>query len=152
MNNEPNFNGQTDGQDHAPKNTSDPAQQNAPGSYAPDPFADNGKKPGRGFAIASLVLGILSAVGLCCCCTIPAVSAALGVVAIVLAIIYSQKAGKLDGMALAGLILGIIGIVVALSLMIIVALNSDAINAALEEFVNNFKKQYPDSDFGYPGW
>ena len=79
-------------------------------------------------------------------------SAALGVVAIVLAIIYSQKAGKLDGMALAGLILGIIGIVVALSLMIIVALNSDAINAALEEFVNNFKKQYPDSDFGYPGW
>ena len=79
-------------------------------------------------------------------------SAALGVVAIVLAIIYSQKAGKLDGMALAGLILGIIGIVVALSLMIIVALNSDAINAALEDFVNNFKKQYPDSDFGYPGW
>ncbi len=152
MNNEPNFNGQTDGQDHAPKNTPDPAQQNAPGSYAPDPFADNGKKPGRGFAIASLVLGILSAVGLCCCCTIPAVSAALGVVAIVLAIIYSKKAGKLDGMALAGLILGIIGIVVALSLMIIVALNSDAINAALEEFVNNFKKQYPDSDFGYPGW
>lgn len=151
MNNEPNFNGQTGGQDHAPKNTPDPAQQNAPGSYAPDPFADNGKKPGRGFAIASLVLGILSAVGLCCC-TIPAVSAALGVVAIVLAIIYSQKAGKLDGMALAGLILGIIGIVVALSLMIIVALNSDAINAALEEFVNNFKKQYPDSDFGYPGW
>lgn len=147
MNNEPNFNGQTGGQDHAPKNTPDPAQQNAPGSYAPDPFADNGKKPGRGFAIASLVLGILSAVG-----TIPAVSAALGVVAIVLAIIYSQKAGKLDGMALAGLILGIIGIVVALSLMIIVALNSDAINAALEEFVNNFKKQYPDSDFGYPGW
>ena len=79
-------------------------------------------------------------------------SAALGVVAIVLAIIYSQQAGKLDGMALAGLILGIIGIVVALSLMIIVALNSDAINAALEDFVNNFKKQYPDSDFGYPGW
>ena len=61
--------------------------------------------------------------------------------AIVLAIIYSQKAGKLDGMALAGLILGIIGIVVALSLMIIVALNSDAINAALEEFMNNFKNQ-----------
>lgn len=153
MNNEPNFN------DRKPEETPDPAPQpqyvpdpapvngNASG-YAPDPFADSNVRPGRGFAIAALVLGILSVVGLCCCCSVPAVSAAFGVVAIVLAIIYSQKTGKLDGMALAGLILGIIGIVIAISLIIIFWLNADAVRAALEEFLNDFKNQNPDFDFG----
>lgn len=126
MNNQPNFNDQ--GYTPAP-NT----------QYTPDPFADEVKQAApRGLAVASLVLGILSAAGLCCCCT--PLCVALGVVAIVLAIIYSKKAGKLDGMALAGLILGIIGVVIALIVLIVLAANPDL----QERIIQTIMGQTPD--------
>ena len=78
-------------------------------------FADEKKKNKNGFAIASLVLGIVSL--LCCCCA----STAIGVLAMgacaVLAIIFAFVAkkntnGKMDKKAVAGLVLGIVSIVV----------------------------------------
>lgn len=80
-------------------------------------FADEKKKNKNGFAIASLVLGIVSL--LCCCCA----STAIGVLAMgacaVLAIIFAFVAkkntnGKMDKKAVAGLVLGIVSIVVLL--------------------------------------
>lgn len=116
MNNEPNFNNQGAGQNPTPQ-------------YAPDPFEDKPVPASRGLAITSLVLGILSVLG-CCCCT------PLGVVAVVLAIVYSKRAGKLDGMALAGLILGIIGIVFSVIAIIIVGLNSELYMEYYEDILN----------------
>ena len=116
MNNEPNFNNQGAGQNPTPQ-------------YAPDPFEDKPVPASRGLSITSLVLGILSVLG-CCCCT------PLGVVAVVLAIVYSKRAGKLDGMALAGLILGIIGIVFSVIAIIIVGLNSELYMEYYEDILN----------------
>lgn len=68
-------------------------------------------KPTNGLAIASMVLGIASIIfGLCY-----GIGLVLGVISIVFAII-SKKAsdGKLCGMALAGLICSIIGIVISI--------------------------------------
>ena len=120
MNNEPNFNNQGAGQNPTPQ-------------YAPDPFEDKPVPASRGLSITSLVLGILSVLG-CCCCT--PLGAALGVVAVVLAIVYSKRAGKLDGMALAGLILGIIGIVFSVIAIIIVGLNSELYMEYYEDILN----------------
>ena len=84
-------------------------------------FAPQEKKQKNGFAIASLVLGIVSLVGCCCCCTevlgmiVMGVSAVL---AIVFAFLSKKNEGKLNGMAIAGLVLGIISIVVLLCFIV----------------------------------
>lgn len=62
-----------------------------------------------GKAIASLVLGIFSMVT-CCCYGVPALI--FGVIAIVLAVLSKKdNMGQMPGMAVAGMIMGIIGIV-----------------------------------------
>lgn len=92
-------------------------------------------KSGRGFAIASLVLGIASLFTCCCCCfcdllIIPLICAIL---AIVFAFVSKAKSAekKLAGMAIAGLILGIIGALICLLLIGISLLITDTM---VEEF------------------
>ena len=67
------------------------------------------------FAITSLVLGILSILSCCCCCAsvlfVPLMGI-LGIGAIVFAIVAKVKSKKFDGMSIAGLILGILSIVI----------------------------------------
>lgn len=78
-------------------------------------------KSGRGYAIASLVLGIVSLFTLCCCCIcnaffIPMITAVLAIVFAILA--KNQSTGKkFPGMAIAGLILGIVGLLLSVLLM-----------------------------------
>ncbi len=100
--------------------------------YRPDPFADNASAS-KGMAITSLTLGIISALFFCCCTPL---SVPLGISAIILSIIYSKRVGKLDGMALAGLILGIVGIVMSLMLVICSVVNWELIIEAMESFDN----------------
>lgn len=71
----------------------------SPSSQAP-------KKQNNGFAIASMVLGIISV--LCCC--IDYVSIVIAVIAIVFFAVDRKTNGKSSGMAIAGLVLGIFGI------------------------------------------
>lgn len=73
----------------------------------------------KGFAIASLVLGIAAIVPGCCCTVFGMII--LGVLAIVFAVLFnkanpSEVPGK--GMAKAGFILGIVAIVLAIALFI----------------------------------
>lgn len=79
-------------------------------NYAPQPEQpqNNG---GHGLAIASLVLGILSIIS-CCCWWLAVI---LGVVGIVLAVISKSKSstGKMETIALVGMILSIVGAVLA---------------------------------------
>ena len=74
------------------------------------PPPNNGNK----FAVASLILGILSIVMLLFCSGLNVVAAIL---AIVFAFVAKAKCGKMPTMAIVGLILGIIGIVITVCLI-----------------------------------
>ncbi len=66
-----------------------------------------GKKKSRAWSVASLVVSIFSIV--CCCFSWPSI--VLGVLAIVFAVISRKNIGYFDGLAVAGLIVGIFGTV-----------------------------------------
>ena len=77
------------------------------------------KKPQNGYAIASLVLGIVSVLCCCCCCFVDILGLILMGVSAVLAIVFAflskkNTNGKMDGKAIAGLVLGIVAIVMLL--------------------------------------
>ena len=82
-------------------------------------FEPTQKKSQNGYAIASLVLGIVSILCCCCCCFADTIGLILMGVAAVLAIVFAflskkNTNGKMDGKAIAGLVLGIVAIVVLL--------------------------------------
>lgn len=106
-------------------------------NYTPQPELPQ-KDPGHGLAIASLVLGILSI--LSCCCVYLAVI--LGVVGIVLAIISKSKslAGKMETMATVGMILSILGVVIAVGMIIWSA--AFAQSPAYQEIMNQYMDMY----------
>ncbi|MEU4354141.1 DUF4190 domain-containing protein [Streptomyces virginiae] len=91
-----------------------PAQQGYPfpGGYPP-----YGRQPSNGFGITSLVLGILAVVG----CITSFIAVALGIGAVVFGALGKGKAnrGEADngGMALAGIILGAVGIALGLLML-----------------------------------
>ena len=85
------------------------------------------KSANRGFAIASLVLGIASIV----CCCLSYVGPILAVVAIVFAIVSKSKMGYFDSLAVAGLVMGIIGVVLGIVSIVFGA----AFAAYLEEYM-----------------
>ncbi len=72
---------------------------------------DEGK--GAGFAVASLVFGILSLLGCCCCCS-PLGSVLAIVFGLVAKSMMKRKGEYGSGMATAGIILGIIGVIFAI--------------------------------------
>ena len=89
-------------------------ESNAFGSFAPQE-----KKDKNGYAIASLVLGILSVLCCCCCCFAETLGLIVMGVSAILAIVFAflskkNSNGKMDGKAIAGLVLGIVAIVMLL--------------------------------------
>ena len=94
---------------------------------APEP------KKGNGFAIASLVLGILAIL----CCIIDVLSMILGIAAIVFGIIaLAKKQSK--GMAIAGIICGALGFIIAIILIAAAA----AMAPEIEEMLADMMKEY----------
>ncbi|MFC9586381.1 DUF4190 domain-containing protein [Streptomyces yangpuensis] len=91
-----------------------PAQQGHPFPGAYPPY---GRQPSNGFGVTSLVLGILAVVG----CITSFIAVALGIGAVVFGALGKGKAnrGEADngGVALAGIILGAIGIVLGLLML-----------------------------------
>lgn len=102
-------------------------------NYTPQPEQPQ-KDPGHGMAIAALVLGILSIIT--CCCTYLAII--LGVVGIVLAVISKTKSftGKMETMALVGMILSIVGVVIAIIVVIWSVVYSQT--PAYQELMNQY--------------
>ena len=77
------------------------------------------KKPQNNYAIASLVLGIVSILCCCCCCFVETIGLIIMGVSAILAIVFAflskkNANGKMDAKAIAGLILGIVAIVILL--------------------------------------
>lgn len=93
----------------------------------------------RAWSVASLILGIASL--LCCCLSWGA--AVAGVIAIVCAIISRRTLGYFDGLAVAGLIVGIIGTVFGIYMGVI--MNSDSFQQILDELLRDLE-EIPDED------
>ncbi|MBQ9070535.1 MAG: DUF4190 domain-containing protein [Clostridia bacterium] len=100
---------------------------------------DKSKKT-MGWSVASLVLGIVSV--LCCC--LGWVGLLMGALAIVFAVVSRVSLGYFDGMSIAGLILGIFGVVfggVMLGITLLAATDefkSYTEQFPIEEYYNNF--------------
>ena len=95
--------------------------------YAPQPSMNNAQQynqynatphvtpnsGGMGFGYASLVLGILSIITLCCCCgPIP------GILAVVFGIIQIGRTPEKKGISIAGIVTGAIGILLSIIMYI----------------------------------
>ncbi len=109
-----------------------------PETPTPSPEATQ-KKNGNGYAIASLVLGIVALVFATVCCCFLYVAPVLSILSIVFAIVGRKKAGKFTGMMIAGLVLAIIALLIFLLLivtvnMITAPLNDMTPEEALEYF------------------
>ena len=101
-------------------------------------FATTEKKPKNGFAIASLVLGIVSVLCCCCCCCSSGLGLAVMGVCAVLAIVFAflskkNSNGKLSRMAIAGLVLGIVAIVILLCALVAIIGSYSLIDSMPEE-------------------
>ena len=82
-------------------------------------FAPQEKKDKNSFAIASLVFGIISILCCCCCCFVETLGLITMGVSAILAIVFAfvskkNNDGRMDKKAIAGLVLGIVAIVMLL--------------------------------------
>lgn len=100
----------------------------APGYYA----APVPPKKTNGFAVASLICGVV-ALPLFCCIWLPIL---LGVLAIVFGILARRQDEKMPGMAVAGIICGVIGLVLAI--LCLVGYYTGSFEWALNDYLNNY--------------
>ena len=101
--------------------------------YAFKTVMNDGRRKTFGWSITSLVLGILSVV--CCCLGWAGAIFAIG--AIVFAVVARKTLGYFDGLAIAGLVLGIFGAVFSISIIISTMLLPDEFwDSYYEEFEN----------------
>ena len=114
---------------------------------------ESSKKPKRTFSIASLVLGIISVAGCCLCCCIP-VMFVCGILAIVFAILSKKENEnkKMSGMAIAGLILGVVGIVLVIVFTLLMVVWLAPIGSMSDEellvfFEENFKPFMTEEEY-----
>lgn len=94
------------------------------------------KQKNRIWSVGSLVIGIFSV--LCCCFEWPGLI--FGVLAIVFAILSRKNLGYFDGLAIAGVILGIFGTV--FSVFMILGGYFIESSEFYDEFITEFEKQY----------
>ena len=111
--------------------------QNGYGSqdYSFETLMRNGRPKSFGWSVASMVIGIISLV----CCFFGWTGFILGAVSIALSIVSRRKLGYFDGMSVAGLILGIFGLVFGVSVLI--AVNFLITEEMMEEFWQEYYKQ-----------
>lgn len=130
---QPNFSGQSYQQSTAGQS---PYTYNDTYSTPNTPLTNNNS---NGFGIASLILGICSIV-ICCCYGVGAIPAIIG---LILGILQNQK--NANGIATAGIVLGIIGILLnAVCLIYMVVFLSDS---GLQDIIDEFSSSYPDYSY-----
>ena len=112
--------------------------------FTPDsPLSQQPDKRAKNYAKASLILGIIAVSLSCVCCCLYYLTLPLGVIAIVMAILSKKKSGgKISGMATAGLILGIIGLVLFLILVCFEAYVVSAFSSMTESEWLAFLEEY----------
>ena len=97
------------------------------------PFINQKPPVPQGFGVASLIFGITSLVCCCCCVGLPLLFA---IAAIVFACLDRAKAGMFRGLAMTGLILGILGTLIGVAELAYVAFafNSLDLNALIDAY------------------
>ena len=93
---------------------------------------DGGKKRSLAWSVASMVLGIFSIVY----CIVPFVGLLFSTLAIALSVVARKKLKYFDGMAIAGLILGIFGAVIGIT---VIVLAYGPISEMYEKFLSQIK-------------
>ena len=102
---------------------------------------DFSKPKTMGWSVVSLVSGIISVI--CCCLGVSGII--LGAVAIISSIISRKTLGYFDGLSIAGLILGIFGLVFGVSILAAVSmLGEEFWEQYMEEFNKMYGDMYPD--------
>lgn len=129
------YNAQQPGSAYQYNYTAPQTQMNAD-TYA---SADTSKK-GNGAAITSMIFGILSVTCFCCC----GMGVICGLTAIIFAIVSYKKKGSFKGMAIAGLICGIIGMVTGFACDIFWVFGG-----GFETFWESFKEGFYEGYYGY---
>lgn len=105
------------------------------------------------YATAALILGIIALVTgcCCCCCCVFAIGGACGVAAIVLAILARHSNnGKMPGKAVAGLILGIIAIILCILFLVVWIIGlagSTDTPEEMQEYFDRLEQLYGDMGF-----
>ncbi|MBO7304536.1 MAG: DUF4190 domain-containing protein [Clostridia bacterium] len=112
--------------------------------YAYQTVMRNGRPKTRVWSVFSMVFGILSVV--CCCLTY--VALVFGILALVFAVVSRTRLGYFDGMAIAGLVLGVFGTVIGFSFAILPFLIPDE---ALTKYLQDFLDGYYQSLEGVEG-
>ena len=105
------------------------------------------KKPSKGYAIASLVLGIVSLV--CCCST--AVSLVCSILAIIFAVLFRRDNGSFGGMATAGLVCGVVSLALgafSFAVTIFNPLTEAELNALLEQYMAMLEQMAGETEGG----
>ena len=109
--------------------------------YAFRTVMNNGRPKTLGWSVASMVLGIISVV----CCCLGYSSIFLGIGAIVLSIVARKSLGYFDGLSIAGLVLGIFGVVFGIAILAAIsAVGEEFWDEYLEEFKKAYEEAYPD--------
>ncbi len=137
------YQNQSQGHYNSRQDTGAQNQYGADGWYPPPPQPQN---PGSGLAVASMVLGIVS---LCTCLTFclgygAILAPAMAILAIVFALISRTSAGKMSGMAIAGLILGITSLVLCLILFAFGILFLGILSEVTESYYHTYYHTYYD--------
>lgn len=108
------------------------------GNYTDSSFnapVDNQPEGGKGMAVASMILGIVSIVMLCCS---QYISLPCAIIGLILGIVHKKKNGK-NGMATAGVVCSIISLVLSILLIIASAVllgavgGKEGLNALMNE-------------------
>ena len=92
----------------------------------------------NGFAVASLVLGIVSLLSVCCCSCILPVTAILSIVFAAV----SKKGEPMNGMAIGGLVCSIVALVLLVVSVVALLLDPSFMAAFEESFRQGFEAAY----------
>ena len=101
--------------------------------YAFNVLNSKGKPKTLGWSVASMVTGILSVV----CCCFGWTGIIFGIAAIVLSVVSRKSLGYFDGMSIAGLVVGIFGLVFGVAITYTVYFNpefAEQFNKIMEEY------------------
>lgn len=93
-----------------------------------------GRRKTYSWSLAAMICGIISVI----CCT-GYVGIVLGALAIIFAIVSRKNLGYFDSMAIAGLVLGIIGFILGVAVIIAIYTMDEA---QLEDYLNKLLEQY----------
>lgn len=111
-----------------------PSEPARPGRPAGSPAKTDG------FAVASLVLGIVGVVGICCY-GLGAVVAVIALVFGILSLVRARKRGTgVNGLAVAGVVLGAVGVVLGVTFITYLVLHRAEIGEAVREYMQYLKE------------